>query len=89
MPSAFTLFLLMYGTYGKCTAHSRSVFGGLKNKFQVFGRFDILVHVLKELLRGDTGIDLRGGYIGVPQHPADGFNRHSGFQRNQRGEGVT
>lgn len=25
----------------------------------------------------------------MPQHPADGFNRHSGFQRNQRGEGMT
>ena len=22
----------------------------------------------------------------MPQHPADGFNRHSGFQRNQRGD---
>ena len=64
-------------------------FNCLQNKFQVLGRLYIFVHVLKELLRCDTGIDLRGSYIRVPQHPADGFNRHSGFQRNQRGEGVT
>lgn len=59
------------------------MFYRLKNKYQVFGRLGVLVHVLKELLRSDTGIYLRGGYIGMTEHSADGFNRYSCLQRNQ------
>ena len=36
--------------------------------------------------RTDTGIYLSGGNIGVPQHPADGLNRHTRFERYQRCE---
>ena len=42
----------------------------------------------KKFLRADTGIDLCCGNVGMSQHPADGFYRHTCFKRNQRGEAV-
>lgn len=44
--------------------------------------------VLEKFLRADTGIDLCRGNVGMSQHPADGFYRHTCFKRNQRGEAV-
>ena len=42
-----------------------------------------LAHVLEQFFRADTGIYLSGGNIGVPQHPADGLDRHTRFERYQ------
>lgn len=55
---------------------------------KIFGGFYELVHVLEKFLRADTGIDLCCRNVGMSQHPADGFYRHTCFKRNQRGEAV-
>ena len=52
------------------------------------GCLDELVHVLKEFLRGDTGIDLCLVDVRVAEHTADGFQRHALFERYQAGERV-
>lgn len=44
----------------------------LENKFQILCGFNVLVYILKEFLRGHTGIYLGGSYIGMSQHLADG-----------------
>ena len=64
----------------------RISFAVLKGKFEILSSFDEPVHVLKEFFRTDTGVHLSGGNIGMPQHPTDGLNRHTSFERNQRGE---
>ena len=48
---------------------------------EIFGRFNELVHVLEKFLRANTGIDLSGGNIGMSQHSADGFYRHTQNER--------
>ena len=37
----------------------------LEYEFQILCRLDVFVHILKEFLRGHTGIYLSGSYISV------------------------
>ena len=46
------------------------------------------VHVAVEFLKCDTGVDLCGADVGVPQHTADTLNGQSGIETHD-GKGVT
>ena len=64
------------------------IFLGLKDEFQITGCLDEPVHILEQPLRADTGVNLCGLDVGVSQHFADGLDRYSLLERDQRGERV-
>ena len=56
----------------------------LQDKLEVLVCFDELVHILKKFLWSYTCIDLRGLYVVVTKHLADGLYRHTFFESNER-----
>ena len=60
----------------------------LEYEFQILCRLDVFVHILKEFLRGHTGIYLGSPYICVSQHLADCLYRNTVFECHQGRERV-
>ena len=71
----------------ECTSHNR--FSLFCDEIKILGCFDELVLVLKEFLRGDTGIDLCLVDVRVTEYPADGFQWHTLFKCYQTGKRVS